>query len=83
MAFSITGLVPAVATYNSASGAMWLEYADGRTANISASVQSRHAANATLARLGAVRFSDWGLVASKSPMRQARVEVPPDVASTY
>lgn len=83
MAFSITGLVPAVATYNSASGAMWLEYADGRTANISTSVRTHHDAARVLASLGAVRFSDWGLVASKSPMRQARVEVPPGLQNRW
>lgn len=84
MAPSITGtLVPATATFNRVSGAMWLTYADGRTANVSASACTRHEAARVLAALGAVRFSDWDLVASKSPLLQARIEVRPDVASTY
>lgn len=84
MAPSITGtLVPATATFNRASGAMWLTYADGRTANVSASVRTHHDAARVLASLGAVRFSDWGLVASRSPLRQARVEVRPDVADRW
>lgn len=76
MAPSITGtLVPATATFNRTTGAMWLTYADGRTATVSTSAHTHHDAARVLASLGAVRFSDWGLVASKSPMRQARIEV--------
>lgn len=85
LAPSITGtLVPAVATFNRASGAMWLEYADGRLVHLAREGVHAHPAAATvLAEIGAVRFSDWMLVADRAPMRQARVEVPPGVESRY
>jgi hypothetical protein len=78
MAPSITGtLVPATATFNRTTGAMWLTFADGSTTPVSESAHTHHDAARVLAALGAVRFSDWGLVATKSPMRQAHVEVRP------
>jgi hypothetical protein len=78
-----TTRVPATATFNRVSGAMWLTYADGRTVNLSPNVTGHQAAGAVLAALGAVRLSDWGLVADRAPMRQARIEVAPDLSSRY
>lgn len=76
MASSITGGVPALATFNRATGAMWLDYADGRTVPLPGVVRTANQAGAALQGIGAVRLSDWGLVVPKSPMRQARIEVP-------
>ena len=67
--------VPATATFNRVSGAMWLTFADGRTVTVASDVRDHRGASVALNFLGAVRFSDWGLVASKSPMRQAHIEV--------
>lgn len=75
MAPSITGGVPALATFNPVTGAMWLDYADGRTVTLPGVVRTANQAGAALQGIGAVRFSDWGLVAPKAPMRQARIEV--------
>ena len=76
MAPSISGGIPALATFNRVTGAMWVDYSDGRTVSMPEVVHTHHDAAVVLMRLGAVRFSDWGLVAPKSPMRQARIEVP-------
>lgn len=76
MAPSITGGTPALATFNPDTGAMWLDYADGSVTHIASDVHNRRTAATVLAQLGAVRLSDWGLVALKAPMRQARIEVP-------
>ena len=76
--------VPATATFNRKSGAMWLTYADGRVAHLNRDgVRSPHAAATVLGGLGAVRLSDWMLVADRAPMSQARIEVRPDVADTW
>lgn len=75
-----TTRVPATAFFNRKSGVMWMTYADGRLVHLArAGVTGVHAACGVLAGLGAVRLSDWMLVADGAPMRQARVEVRPDV----
>lgn len=71
-----TPRTPAVATFNRVTGAMWLTHADGRVTHLSDVVRDHRAASIVLARLQAVRLSDWGLVAARAPMRQARIEVP-------
>ena len=75
--------VPATATFNRVTGAMWLTYPDGRIANLATDVTGHRDAAVVLAGLGAVRLGDWMLVASKSPLRQASVEVAPDVSHRY
>lgn len=85
MAPSSTGtLAPATAFFNRTSGVMWMEYADGRLVHLAREgVCTPHAAATVLAEIGAVRLSDWLLVASGAPMRQARVEVAPGVNSRW
>jgi hypothetical protein len=70
--------VPATATFNRATGALWVTHADGHTEPVPAPwpVSNEFAAATALHRIGAVRLSDWGLVATKSPLRQARIELP-------
>jgi hypothetical protein len=65
-----------MATYNKVSGAMWLTtLADGRTPVGTA--HNAAEAGAVLAGLGAVRTSDWMLVASDGcPLRTAAVTLP-------
>ena len=60
------------ATFNRETGAMWLTLADGTTRQVGTARRATEA-GAVLAALGAVRHSDWTLVASGSPMRQARI----------
>ena len=61
-----------LATFNRETGVMWLTLADGSTRRVGTARRDTEA-GAVLAALGAVRTSDWMLVASGSPMRQARV----------
>jgi hypothetical protein len=65
----------ATAVFNRESAAMWLELADGTTRRVGTAADWS-AAGAVLARLGAVRTSDWMLVASGSPMRSAHITLP-------
>jgi hypothetical protein len=64
-----------LATFNRETGAMWLTLADGTTRRV-ADARRDTEAGAVLAGLGAVRTSDWMLVASGSPMRSAHITLP-------
>lgn len=67
--------IAATAVFNRESAAMWLELADGTTRRVGTARDGREA-GAVLFRLGAVRTSDWMLVAAGSPLRSACVTLP-------
>jgi len=69
-------MTTSTATFNRATGAMWLTDSNGRVTRLGDAVHDVSTASAVLAQLGAVRVSDWGLVVDRAPMRQAQIKLP-------
>jgi hypothetical protein len=76
-------LARATATFNPVTGVLWVEYPDGRTARLCPDIRTHRQAGGVLCALGAVRYSDWGLTATGSPLRTARIEVRDDLTDRF
>ena len=69
-------LVPATAYLNRASGALWIEYADGTSLRVANHARNYIEAGWVLSSHDIVRTADWGLTSTGSPLRSCAVQVP-------